>query len=464
MRRLLVLGIALVALVVTAAAAAAHPLGNFTVNRAAALRLSPGRVQVTYVVDLAEIPAVQAMASIDADADGVASAEELQAWADGQAGAIVPSLVLEVDGTRIPLAVGTTTATSTQGQAGLSVVRLEVVAAASLPRRGALAFTDTLDDGRIGWREVTAAGVDGVALEGSDVPVTSPSAGLRRYPEDAAASPLDVRSMRGSFAPGAGVADTSPGVLPSVPGLPGADRLVGLLDRSGWSFLAFGLLLAVVFGAWHALLPGHGKTLVAGAMLGSRGGLRQAAAAATAVAAMHSASVLALGIAVLALEATFRPETLYPWLTVISGVVAVGIGLSLGRRRWRAWRHAREHRGHDHDHDHEHALPVGEDGRLGLRGIGALALAGGIVPAPSALLVLVAAIQLHRTAAGVALVAAFSVGLAVALLGIGAGTVKARDAVARRATSVVAPAEPLVAAGAMVVAGAVIVAGAATRI
>ena len=300
-----------------------------------------------------------------------------------------------------------------------------------------------------------------MALEGSDVPVTSPSAGLRRYPEDAAGSPLDVRSMRGSFAPGAGVADTSPGVLPSVPGLPGADRLVGLLDRSGWSFLAFGLLLAVVFGAWHALLPGHGKTLVAGAMLGSRGGLRQAAAAATAVAAMHSASVLALGVAVLALEATFRPETLYPWLTVISGVVAVGIGLSLGRRRWRAWRHAREHRG---GHGHDHALPVGEDGRLGLRGIGALALAGGIVPAPSALLVLLAAIQLHRTAAGVALVVAFSVGLAVALLGIGAGAVKARDAVARRATSVVATAVPLVAAAAMVVAGAVIVAGAATRI
>jgi len=166
---------------------------------------------------------------------------------------------------------------------------------------------------------------------------------------------------------------------------------------------------------------------------------------------------------VLALEATFRPETLYPWLTVISGVVAVGIGLSLGRRRWRAWRHTREHRG-DHGHDHGHALPLGEDGRLGLRGIGALALAGGIVPAPSALLVLLAAIQLHRTAAGVALVVAFSVGLAVALLGIGAGAVKARDAVARRATSMVATAVPLVAAAAMVVAGAVIVAGAATRI
>ena len=463
MRRLLVLGIALVALVLTAAAAAAHPLGNFTVNRAAALTLSPGRVEVTYVVDLAEIPTVQAMEAIDVDADGVVSAEELQAWADGQAGVIAPALVLEVDGTRVPLTVETASAASALGQAGLSVLRLEVVAASPLPRRGALAFTDTLDDGRIGWREVTATGVDGVALEGSDVPVISPSEGLRRYPEDAAASPLDVRSMRGGFAPGAGVTGTSPGLLPSVPGLPGADRLVGLLDRSGWSFLALGLLLALAFGAWHALMPGHGKTLMAGAMLGSRGGLRQAAVAATAVAAMHSASVLALGVAVLALEATFRPETLYPWLTVISGVVAVGIGLSLGRRRWRAWRHTREHRG-DHGHDHGHALPLGEDGRLGLRGIGALALAGGIVPAPSALLVLLAAIQLHRTAAGVALVVAFSVGLAVALLGIGAGAVKARDAVARRATSMVATAVPLVAAAAMVVAGAVIVAGAATRI
>jgi len=466
-RRLLACALAALAVIAAAGAARAHPLGNFTVNRAAALTLTPGRVAVTYTVDLAEIPTVQAMPAIDADGDGLAAADELGAWAGAEAATILPSLVLEVDGARVELALETSDAALEAGQAGLEVLRLQVVAAAPLPRRGALAFTDTLEDGRIGWREVTAAGVDGVALEGSDVPATSPSEGLRRYPQGAAESPLDVRAMRASFAPGSTVADASPGAVPSLPGLVGGDRLVGLLGERGWPFLLLGLLLAVAFGAWHALMPGHGKTLMAASMIGSRGGIRQAAAAAAAVAGMHSASVLALGLAVLALEATFRPETLYPWLTVVSGVTAIAVGASLVRRRWRAWRHARSHAtddGHVHMHDHEHGLPIDADGRLGLRGVGALALAGGIVPAPSALLVLLAAIQLHRTAAGVAMVGAFSIGLAVALLAIGAGAVTAREAFARRASSAWAAGLPLAAAAVMVVAGAAIVAGAAARL
>ena len=85
-------------------------------------------------------------------------------------------------------------------------------------------------------------------------------------------------------------------------------------------------MLAVAFGAWHALLPGHGKTLMAAYMVGSEAKVRQAVAVGTAVAVMHTASVLALGLLVLTLEQTFRPESLYPWLGLVSG--------SGGARRW----------------------------------------------------------------------------------------------------------------------------------
>jgi ABC-type nickel/cobalt efflux system permease component RcnA len=251
-----------------------------------------------------------------------------------------------------------------------------------------------------------------------------------------------------------------------VPGFVGTDRLVSWLSEGGAAFLVLGLALSVALGAWHALMPGHGKTLMAGAVVGSDAGARQTAAIAVAVALMHTASVLALGMAVLALEAAFRPDAIYPWLTVLAGAAAVVVGASLVRRRWSAWRHARRHarthgHGHDHEHGHEHAHPLPDDGRLGLQGIGALALAGGIVPAPSALLVLLAAIHLHRTAAGLAMVLAFSVGLAVSLLAIGLGAVRARELVARRGSGRIATAVPLTAAALTVVAGAIVIAGGA---
>ena len=331
------------------------------------------------------------------------AADELRAWAGVEAATVVPALVLEVDGARVELALETADASLEAGQAGLEVLRLQVVAAAPLPRRGALAFTDTprgrahrvaRGHGRRGGR----GGARGVRRAGdeSERRAAPVSTGCRREPARRARDAGVLRT-------GLDRRRRVPGRRPVSPGLVGGDRLVGLLGEGGWSFLLLGLLLAVAFGAWHALMPGHGKTLMAGAMIGSRGGIRQAAAAAAAVAGMHSASVLALGVAVLALEATFRPETLYPWLTVVSGVAAIAVGrfpratavarvaacpVARDRRRPRARARPRAR------------LPIDADGRLGLRGVGALALAGGIVPAPSALLVLLAAIQLHRTRGG----------------------------------------------------------------
>jgi nickel/cobalt transporter (NicO) family protein len=476
--------------------AAAHPLGNFTVNRFSGIAVGPDEIRLTYVIDMAEIPTFQELPAIDTNGDGTPSAAELDAWAGGEAESLAPALDLTVDGDPVGLAPREQTAMLLPGQGGLRTLRFEGIFAAAAPGKGAIRYEDGNDDGRIGWREVTAIGDGGMVLSGSTVPSVSPSDELRSYPADMLASPLRVTSMSASYAPGpAGAASTEEAPAAAAAGAssrPATESapLGGVLAAKGVPLVLLGLALAIVFGAWHALLPGHGKTLMAAAMVGGGARVRHALIVAMAVALMHSASVLALGLAVFWLERSFRPEVLYPWLGTVSGLAAAGVGIYLVQARWRAWRHNRAHgdddhadehydhhqhsdhrRGygteeqpHDLDHEpghgHTHELPVREDGQLGRRGLVALALAGGILPAPSALLAMLAAIQIHRVAYGLALVVAFSLGLASALLGIGVGALRLRDALTRRVSSGTALAVPLVSAmGILVVGGFLTVRG-----
>jgi nickel/cobalt exporter len=444
------------------------------------------------VIDMAEIPTFQELPTIDENGDGTPSAAELDAWARSEAESLAPELDLTVDGRPVTLAPREQTSALLPGQGGLQTLRFEGIFAAAVPGRGAIRYEDGNDDGRIGWREVTATADGGVALLESTVPAVSPSDELRSYPQDMLASPLHVTSMQASYAPGP-AASASTEEEPAAAAAGSSSRpatesapLGGVLAAKGAPLVLLGLALAVVFGAWHALLPGHGKTLMAAAMVGGGARVRQAVAVAVAVALMHSASVLALGLAVLGLERSFRPEALYPWLGTVSGLAAVGVGLYLVRARWGAWRRDRvdpagsatvpdHHRhdaadsigndvhgaaahahGDDPHHTHRHDLPVRGDGRLGARGLVALALAGGILPAPSALLAMLAAIQIHRVAYGLALVVAFSLGLASALLGVGVGALRLRDALARRVSSTTALAVPLASAAGILVVGAVL--------
>ena len=464
------MGAAFVVLFV-APAALAHPLGNFTVNRGSAIRLTVGAAEVDYTIDMAEIPTYQELPAIDANGDGVASAQELDAWAQREARVIQPGLELRVDGRAVGLSSTSATAVLLPGQAGLQTLRFEGAFSGRVTTgSGSIAYQDgNADDGRIGWREVTASG-DGVALAGANVPATSPSDDLRAYPQDMLSSPLDVTSMSATFSSSAtaGASGIGPGASVDAVARPATEAagFGGVLARRGLPLVLLGLVLAFGFGAWHALLPGHGKTLMAGAMVGSGARPRQALAVATAVASMHSAAVIALGLAVVGLQQTFRPEVLYPWLGTLSGVAAVALGGYLLWTRSSDWRHRRRHaQGHDHAHaHHDRVLVLRPDGRLSRRGILTLAFAGGILPAPSALLAMLAAIQAHRVVYGLALVAAFSAGLAGALLGVGIGALRARDAIARRASERVALALPLVSAVAIVIAGLAIAVRAASAL
>ncbi len=450
-----------------AAAASAHPLGNFTGNHYAGLEAAPGELRIVYAIDIAEIPTQQLRAEQDTDGDGQVSATELQVWADATGARVAADLHVSVDGAPLTLSYRCGTAGFRAGQAGLNVTRFEGLLTSPMADRGHVEVEDTTDADRTGWREITAAGVDGRAVTASSVPAASVSDELRRYPQELLASPLKVTTA--SFDVASGASDAAPasscgadvtavGVRPGVEGGPFA----GLVGNQGVPLVGLALLLAVAFGAWHALLPGHGKTLMAAYMVSSGARVRQAVAVGIAVAVMHTASVLALGVAVLALESAFRPETLYPWLGLVAGLVALGLGTYLLISRIAAWMGARHHdlahaRGPDHEHDldhgHSHPHLAKDGGALSRRGLMALALAGGILPAPSALIVMLGAIDAHRVVFGLTLVLAFSAGLATALIVIGLGALRAREAMAARLSGFWGRMVPVLSAAAIIAVG-----------
>jgi nickel/cobalt exporter len=227
----------------------------------------------------------------------------------------------------------------------------------------------------------------------------------------------------------------------------GFSSLIGRGHLSALVILA-SLAAALFWGAAHALSPGHGKTIIAAYLVGQRGKVRHAAYLGLIVTATHTIGVFALGGVTLALSQFILPEQLYPWLNLVSGVLVVGIGASvftgrLRRRLAHAQAHAHGHdhdhlHHHDHDHDHAHGHQQGHahghdhvPREPGLRGLLAVGVSGGLLPCPSALVVLLAAISLHRVGFGLVLILAFSAGLALTITGIGLVAVLAKRAFSR---------------------------------
>lgn len=432
-----------VVVLASAAPAAAHPLGSFTVNAAAAVSVAADQLRIDYVLDLAEIPTFQERRVIDADADGSLDEGERGAWSRRRAEQIRSRLTLLVDGERVPLRVDTASMFLRPGQGGLDVLRLETSLVGVVAGRGTVELEDRNDAGRVGWREITAIGVDGVAVTGSSVPAVSPSDGLRAYAEDLLASPPSIRRARFAFGPGRQAAP-SPATAGGSSGSPAGveSSLTGLVARSGLSagIVLLALLAAAAVGALHALAPGHGKTVAAAYLVTSRGRIRHAISVGVAVAAMHTTSVLALGTVLLFARRTFALDRLYPWMGIVAGVGAVVLGACLLASRLR----------HRRGPVHQHAHP------LSRRGLGALALAGGALPSPTAVVVLLAASSLGRLGLGVAIVIAFGVGLAASLSTVGVVAVGAGRFIGRRAPAGVTAALPVAGAGVIVLAGAAI--------
>jgi len=425
-RALVFLAVVAVLVLGPAVAASAHPLGNFTVNQYSGLLLARERVVVDYVVDMAEIPTFQAR-------DAVAAAGA--SYAPAQCQRLATGLRLALDDRPVPLRVDTSAVTFPPGTAGLPTLRL-TCRYRGAGSGGKVSFHNANYSDRVGWREITAVG-NGVTLAATDVPRTSVSDRLTRYPKDLLQSPLDERAAVLRAHPGGSAAALPARLDGPTHALPrGVDRatraFTTLVSRhhltAGFGALAVGL--AIALGAIHALAPGHGKTVMAAYLVGQRGNLRQAALIGLTVTVTHTAGVLALGLA-LSASALVAPERLYPWLGLASGGLLAVIGAGLLRRAVRARRHRHQHdhtHPNDHDHPHEHDVPP-----MRLRALVAMGFAGGLVPSPSALVVLLGAIALGRAWFGVVLVIAYGLGMAATLTTAGVLLLRARRALDRRA-------------------------------
>ena len=488
-RRRILVGIAaaVVLAVVGGTPVAAHPLGNFSINHLDSLRFEADRIVDNAIIDTAEIPTAQAESSIDADGDGTASVAELDEYGRSQCEDYRRALALTVDSDAATFATTSSAFSYRSGQAGLRTTRLEcgfeAIVALDVPR--VIQFSNTFAANRVGWHEIVA-GAGGVSLTESTVPTTSVTDGLTIYPVDLLASPLDVRTAKFTVVPGTGADAATPAVT-SKSSASTFSRAFGpftrVVDRISNTFndlvgrrqltLGVGLLaigLALVLGASHALLPGHGKTVMAAYIAGRQGSVRDAVMVGATVTATHTGGVLLLGLA-LTLSTSLAGESVLAYLGVISGLMIAVLGASLwrgvGRRRSPGAHH--DHHGHSHGHGHGHSHGHshghghthdfghshshgvgGEDlvaagwsavalaepalhvarpeiepvSRRGLIGMG---IAGGLVPSPSALVVLLSAIALGRTVFGVVLVIGYGAGMAGTLTLAGVLLVRIRD-------------------------------------
>ena len=466
LRAALVGALALAAIV--PAVATAHPLGNFTVNQYTRLDLGTSDVTVRYVLDMAEIPTFQRRSIVDANADGHISSAEAAAESRRLIAIVAPHLRLLADGRPVRLALEQGRVRFLRGQGGLSTTRLDARFRAVGAALGGSPHTFRLSNSyatdRVGWRELLVARGDGVAVRSTDASVSDRTRALTHYPTDLLHSPPDVRSETTVAALGSGGLavqaiplhdEAAPAEATSSAKSDGG--FVSLIENGGhlslWgAMLALGL--ALVFGMFHALTPGHGKTMVAAYLAGTRGQARHALILGATVTITHTAGVFALGIVTLSLSQFIVPDQLYPWLNLASGVMVVGIGAFAIRDRLKRWlraarprsssapaghdhahdhghdhapqAHGHDHAAHDHGHDHGHGHSHAVPEELSMRSLVALGVSGGLLPCPSALVVLLSAIALHRLAFGLALIVAFSFGLASVISGIGLAVLYAR--------------------------------------
>ena len=449
MRSLLVAVLVALAAMVAPGAAWAHPLGNFTVNRYSGIELSGDRVYVVYVLDMAEIPTFQERQKIGKVGEDAYAAEMI--------GRISAGLALTIDGTAVSLRPLRHELGLPPGVAGLRTLRLEVLYQSEPVSRGdgpvKLRYEDRNFASRIGWKEIVLGTDSAAKLGTSSVPDKSITDELRAYPKNLLQSPLDVTEAEASYVPGT-AAGSPPGlssdkdlntrVAVRATGDGGFASLIGRDNRSVGVVL-LSLLVALFWGAAHAFSPGHGKAIVAAYLIGSRGTSRHALYLGLIVTFTHTIGVFALGLITLALSEFIVPEQLYPWLNLVSALLVVGVGVTILRWRLREWRrrsadldghphdhgdshhHDHDHHDHDHGHSHSHAPEPG----MGMRGLVSLGVSGGIIPCPTALVVLLAAISLHRVGYGLLLIVAFSIGLAAAMTGIGLIAISAKRVLSR---------------------------------
>jgi ABC-type nickel/cobalt efflux system permease component RcnA len=442
-------------LFVLAATLCAHPMGNFSVSHYARIEVSGGGAEIHYVLDLAEIPSFQLLQQWGLSADSPRNL--LDAKATAQAREWVRNLELTRDGRAVSPRFEGATLAMTPGAGGAPVMRITSILKLAVAA-GSLSYEDRNYPDRAGWKEVVIAAGPGASIESASQDGADRSQALTAYPADPTVAPPQdlmasvewiaagpvagrkalpkIMPLRSAAAPSPAPTHTTSPVPPqaSAPGtVVRGDFLSRLLHRGdiGLGMILLGMAVAFGLGCMHALSPGHGKTIVAAYLVGARGTFKHAVFLGGMVTFTHTISVFFLGLTTLFLSKYVLPEKIFPVLGAISGLSIVWIGGLMLYKRAQRLRHSHDH---EHHHDHDHTHPHGHDhdhehgphththvpeGDVTLGSLIALGASGGLVPCPSALVLLLSSVALGRVGLGLLLLIAFSTGLAVVLMGIG---------------------------------------------
>jgi nickel/cobalt transporter (NicO) family protein len=428
------------------AVAAAHPYSNNVTGQQVVVRLGDDQVRIDSAVELPTIPLLKELRAFLGDVAQPGPADQLRF--DTQMKAELHSgWRLLVDGQPVPLEAAPVEGVSGVGDARFVTYRLAFVAPLhpdartvqvvnqSVPDQPTLFHVDVLVDDTVALDLGSPYRVVDGALRGDQTgrwvaqeELRDLRFSLHRRSEIGAWGHRSVRKLLGEEGPSAGRDALSTVDADLLPALAKA-------DLSPWQLLLV-LLAAAGLGAAHGLSPGHGKALVAAWLVGQQQArLRDAARLALVVTVTHTLSVYALGA--VALVSASMGTALLPWMELASGLLILAVGVGLLRSRWRGLIARRrggasghEH-SHDHDHGHSHGHAHGGDPEGGGQGLIAMGISGGLVPCPSAMVVLLSAVALDRTAFGLVLVTAFSAGLALLVFGVGALVVLLGDRLGR---------------------------------
>lgn len=427
-------------ILISALTASAHPLGNFSVNQYSRLEVENSRIKIRQVLDLAEIPTFQLKNEIDTNKDETLSKEELNTFAEKIAPEILANLSLTVNGQPLVINPEAKNVSLQEGAGNLPTLRFEWNLSGEISNLNEVSqvkFENKNYAERLGWNEIVINRIGKVNIFDSNAFGSGVTDELKSYPAENLNAPLNERTAVFSFSDGAIPVNAK--VLQNRDGHTNnaiqKDRFAELIavPEITPTIAFFGLLLAIGLGAMHAMSPGHGKTVVGAYLVGSRGTVKHAIFLGLTVTITHTLGVFALGLITLFASNYILPETLMPLLSFFSGLIVFYIGLTmfkshlftaLGWEKAAAHHHHGEHSHadasdaftHTHDgHTHSH-LPPEEVSWKSLLGLG---ISGGLLPCPSALVLMLSAINLGRIGYGLILTTAFSFGLAATLTAVG---------------------------------------------
>lgn len=416
-------------------------MGNFSISHYAGIHLNPNSIELEYLIDMAEIPAFQEMQQSGMPADP--SDPRVTTYLASKSAGFAKNLSLTLNGRPLVLQPVSQQVIFPQGAGNLPTMKTGFKYTADLPescRKSAceLIYTDANFPGRAGWKEIVVSSAPGVRRESGEFS-SDRSSHLTDYPTDLVSRPpqdtlanivFTIRPLLTAAPVHVPAAKIETPVIPQQKPVdlkpnrqsPPRNAFTELMTRKeiSFGFAVIAAFIAAGLGALHAMEPGHGKTIVAAYLVGSKGTARHALWLGLIVTLSHTAGVYLLGVVTLYAQKYVMPDRLYPFLSVISGILIAGMGIYILLKRIIGDDFSDSHGPGGHTHAFwrsQSPKPASE--KLGKKQLLVLGITGGMVPCPAALVVLLSAVALHRVGFGLFLIVAFSLGLAAVLIGMG---------------------------------------------